>query len=68
MWLTYIEWRSALKKEGKKLWKQILWRKSEKFQAMINFSQYMYYLTLKKKKFKNKIKVHKFIKYITLMK
>ena len=52
-----FEWKSTLKKVGKKLWKQILWRKSEKFKATINFSVYIF-LTMKKQ-FKNKIKFHK---------
>ena len=58
--LTFVEWRSTLKKEGKKLWKQILWRKSEKFKATINFRVYIF-LTMKKK-IKNKIKFHKVYK------
>ena len=58
--LTIVKWRSALKKEGKKLWKQKSWCKSEKFKATINFSVYIFLLW--RNKIKNKIKVHKVLK------
>ena len=56
-WL--IRWMGICLKEGRKqkLWKQISWRKSEKFKSTINFSVYIF-LCRRRKKIKNKIKVH----------
>ena len=40
--LTFVEWRSALKKEEKKPLKQISSHTKEKFKASINFSVYIF--------------------------
>ena len=67
--LTFIEWRPSLRKEEKKLWKQISWHKSEMFKATIIFSVYMcIFCYVQEKKLKIKSKFVKFIKCIAIIK
>ena len=67
--LTFIEWRPSLRKEEKRLWKQISWRKSEMFKATIIFGVYMCIFSyVQEKKLKIKSKFVKFIKCIAIIK
>ena len=60
--LTFIEWRSALKKEGlKKFWKQISWCKVKSLKPWSTLACIFSYI--EEEKVKNKIKVHKIYQY-----